>query len=183
MILSEPQPRGYEFYLNLVRCHCPDHASRELKGEKHVLEYSIQKAAVMISIEQWRARIGLFNCKQCSGFLSSFVSPPSSSRSRHRQRRPWNVVQWLGTLFSVTVDSFSFLPATKDHPPVNTTSLPECSSSSTSSSSVSIGTSETQVFSLRRSLLRDLLIVLLIAIVSQQLIISGDIETNPGPTR
>ena len=147
----------------------------------------------MISTEQWRARIGLFNCKQCSGFLSSFVSPPSrppspssSSRSPHRQRSPWNVVQWLRTLLSVIVDSFSFLPATKDHS-LTTTSLPECSSSSSSiSSSVSIGMSESpsgEVFSLRRSLLRDLLVILLIAIISQQLIISGDIETNPGPTR
>ena len=142
----------------------------------------------MISIEQWRARIGLFNCKQCSGFLSSFVSPPSFSRSRHRQR---SVVQWLRTFSSVIVDSFGFLPAFKDHP-LTTTSLPECSSSfsSSSSSSVSISTSEGmsespsgEVFSLRRSLLRDLLIILLIAIISQQLIISGDIETNPGPTR
>ena len=139
----------------------------------------------MISIQQWRARIGLFNCKRCAGFLFSFVSPPSSSI-----RRPWNVadVRWLQTLrlLYMIVDVDSFVPDIKDHPLTTTmTSLPECSSSSISSS-VSIGTSGSssgEKFLLRRSLLRDLLIVLLIAIISQQLIISGDIETNPGPTR
>ena len=36
---------------------------------------------------------------------------------------------------------------------------------------------------MRHSLLREVLVILLIAIISQQLIISGDIETNPGPKR
>ena len=36
---------------------------------------------------------------------------------------------------------------------------------------------------MRHSLLREVLVILLIAIFSQQLIISGDIETNPGPKR
>ena len=135
----------------------------------------------MISIEQWRARIGLFNCKRCSGFSSSFFLP----FSRHRQRRPaWNVVRWLRTqsLLSVNVDSGSFgfcLLPIKDHL-LTSTCLPECSFSSVSTGSSG---STSSVFSLRRSLLRDTLIILLIAITSQQLIISGDIETNPGPTR
>ena len=59
------------------------------------------------------------------------------------------------------------------------------SSSSSSSSSSSAECSRDSVFQYHSPQLRDVLILLLtvIAVISQLLIISGDIETNPGPIR
>ena len=147
----------------------------------------------MISIDLWRARIGLFNNKRPrgrSGFRSSFFF--ASFHNCHRK----NVRTQDSTY---TVDSFSSSsssvlvaeerPTTDDrsshHTCTSTVSFDSQrnhSSSSTAATTSSFSsTAGGGLFSLRRSLLGDVLIILLIAIISQQLIMSGDIETNPGP--
>ena len=146
----------------------------------------------MISIEQWRACIGTFNCKRgYSGFLSSLFS--SSSYYYYQPRKRRNASRELSSTAETSLSANSLSP---DHEKQSATllqantvtlkrSFPTITnvtkiSSSSSSSSLSGG-----LLSLRSSLLREvfviLLMVLLIAIVFQQLIISGDIETNPGP--
>ena len=157
----------------------------------------------MISIEQWRARIGTFNCKRgYSGFLSSLFS--SSSYYYYRPRKRRNASREVATCARVTstsscssYSSSGLLPAEQHLPlyPAQTQGpvhdainqhLPACTSSPPSSPSSipppfsSLSLSPGSVFWLQHSLLRDALI-LLIAIIFQQLIISGDIETNPGP--
>ena len=155
----------------------------------------------MIPIDLWRARIGLFNCKCCSSFLSSLFSPSPCFSCHHRPPRerhkvvaeessiansptendhtshPSNLAS--NSLKEQTTSLKRQLPSTSfvtvASSPTRSTSITTTSSSSSSSLSVSLS-------SLRRSLLRDVLIILLIAIISQQLIVlSGDIETNPGP--
>ena len=139
----------------------------------------------MIPIDLWRARIGLFNCKRCSSIFLSSLFSPSPCFSFHRPSRKRHKV--------VTEDS----PTENDHTSHPSSTLasnslnlpgdPDLSATATSSSTASITTTSSSswsgsLFSLRRSLLRDVLIILLIAIISQQLIVlSGDIETNPGP--
>ena len=148
----------------------------------------------MISIEQWRACIGTFNCKRgYSGFLSSLFS--SSSYYYYQPRKRRNASRELSSTADTSLSANSLSP---DHEKQSATllqantvtlkrSFPTITnvtkiSSSSSSSSLSGG-----LLSLRSSLLREvfviLLMVLLIAIIFQQLIISGDIETNPGPKR
>ena len=146
----------------------------------------------MISIEQWRACIGTFNCKRgYSGFLSSLFS--SSSYYYYQPRKRRNASREFSSTAETSLSANSLSP---DHEKQSATllqantvtlkrSFPTITnvtkiSSSSSSSSLSGG-----LLSLRSSLLREvfviLLMVLLIAIIFQQLIISGDIETNPGP--
>ena len=148
----------------------------------------------MISIEQWRARIGTFNCKRgYSGFLSSLFSSSSYYYYQPRKRTCRNASRELSSTADTSLSANSLSP---DHEKQSATllqantvtlkrSFPTITnvtkiSSSSSSSSLSRG-----LLSLRSSLLREvfviLLMVLLIAIIFQQLIISGDIETNPGP--
>ena len=100
----------------------------------------------MISIELWRARIGLYNCKRFSSILSS-PSRCNHVYYEHRKRR--NTLQEEKIWEELTDESSA---------PLFLWSL-----------------------SLRRSLFRDVLIILVIAVVSQQLVISGDVEINPGP--
>ena len=144
----------------------------------------------MISIEQWRACIGTFNCKRgYSGFLSSLFS--SSSYYYYQPRKRSNLSRELSSTADTSLSANNTLPPEKHFPSANNhgftvtlehyfattaTSITKPTPSSSSSASSAGG-----VYSLRRSLLRDLLVILLIAIVSRQLIISGDIETNPGP--
>ena len=78
-----------------------------------------------------------------------------------------------GFLFAISIKQL--------HSPFHFTRL--YSSSSSSSSSSSFDHSRDNVFQCRSPQLRDVLIILLtvIAVIFQLLIISGDIETNPGP--
>ena len=156
----------------------------------------------MISVELWRARIGTFNNKRCSDCCSlSSLSPISSQCRRHRgstdisQEEPAEP-----TSMALTSSFSSSLLATKGqsqassstdhHYSVLTTSSSQlsCSSQSCDSGSFSVPSalgSSSSFFptsgSLLRSLLRDAVITLLIAIISQLLMVAGDIETNPGP--
>ena len=151
----------------------------------------------MIPIDLWRARIGLFNCKRCSSFLSSLFSPSPCFSCHHRPSRERHKV--------VTEDSSIANSPTEnsdDHSSNLTLSnclhlSGDCSplkeqitsppgppdySATASITTTPSPSSSVSLYSLRRSLLRDVLIILLIAIISQQLIVlSGDIETNPGP--
>ena len=151
--------------------------------------------AAMIPIDLWRARIGLFNCKRCSSFLSSLFSPSPCFSCHHRPSRERHKVVTANsptensddhrshssnlTLSNCLHLSGDFSPLkeqiTSPPGPPDYSATAAITTTSSPSSSVSLS-------SLRRSLLRDVLIILLIAIISQQLIVlSGDIETNPGP--
>ena len=152
----------------------------------------------MISLELWRARIGMFNNKCCSRcslsslLSSSFVS--SSANCRHRG----NLLQDKPPSSSEAQIAFcSSLPVTPDEQRETDRQLGDVSISlSSSCSSQDAFCSQTLSSSFRsssssyfpcdqmlphRSLLRDAVITLLIAIISQLLMIAGDIETNPGP--
>ena len=155
----------------------------------------------MIPIDLWRARIGLFNCKCCSSsLLSSLFSLSPCFSCHHHHHHPTHKRHKIVTEES----SIANPPTENDHTshPSNlvssslnlprdsspfplkeqTSSLKQFHSSSPTASSSSSSSWSGSLSSLRRSLLRDVLIILLIAIISQQLIVlSGDIETNPGP--
>ena len=155
-------------------------------------------AVIMISLELWRARIGTFNNKRCSGRSLSSLSS-SSLPSSHRCRRhtgSTNVSQEEPSIALASPSSSSLAIkeelqefSTDHHSVLTTSSTLSCSSqccdsgsftaSSLQSSSSFFPTSGT--CSLHRSLLRDAVIALLIAVISQLLMIAGDIETNPGP--
>ena len=141
----------------------------------------------MISIEQWRACIGTFNCKRgYSGFLSSLFS--SSSCYYYYQPRKRRNLSW--ELSSTADTSLSANSLSPDHEKQSATLLqtntvtpkrlfPTVTNvtkiiSSSSSSSLSGG-----LLSLLSSHLREvfviLLMVLLIAIIFQQLIISRSV--------
>ena len=150
----------------------------------------------MIPIDLWRARIGLFNCKRCSSsFLSSLFSPsPCFSCHHHPPRKRHKIVTEESSIAnSPTENDHTSHPSNLASISLNlsrdclpfplkkqiTSAPPDYSSITTTTCSSSWSGS---LSSLRRSLLRDVLIILLIAIISQQLIVlSGDIETNPGP--
>ena len=162
----------------------------------------------MISVELWRARIGTFNNKHCFGrSLSS--SPLASSAHSHRQthhgggstdfsrEEPSSVAltspssNTLATkeqsqeLSSTDYHSESISSSTSasQHRSQSRSQLTLCCSygSSFSSTSKSSSSSSPSSRDFHRSLLRDAVITLLIAIISQLLMMAGDIETNPGP--
>ena len=171
-----------------------------------------RRSTVMISIQLWRARIGLFDAKRRSGPRSSF-----SSGSPAKGGSPLSLV---------LLHEKSSIPPTAhspicDLPPGSSTDVPstdhnhehKCAFStetgSSSSSVVSISrdmhersavytnnkisaqlgsktvhsllSSMTDGLYLPSDLLKDSLVMLLVAIISQLLVLSGDIETNPGP--
>ena len=158
----------------------------------------------MISLELWRARIGTFNNKRCSGCslssLSSASSPSSSHCWRHRgstdfsqeePAEPTSVVLTSSSSSSLVAEEQSQAFPSADHHSVLTTSSSQLSCSSQSydsgcfSAPSALGSSSSffpTSGSLLRSLLRDSVITLLIAIISRLLLmVAGDIETNPGP--
>ena len=161
--------------------------------------------ATMISLELWRARIGTFNNKRtCSGCslssLSSSSLAPSTHCRRHRgsadvsQEEPSKALTSSSSCSSLAIKEQSQEFSSTDHHSVLTTSSTQptlsCSSQSCGSSSFTASSSlqssssffpTSGTCSLHRSLLRDAVITLLIAIISQLLMIAGDIETNPGP--
>ena len=145
----------------------------------------------MISVELWRARIGGFNRKNCSSeFLSSLFTQP-------RQYCTSSAAVVSSTLGlsnrssgSTTGQTEKHLTATlsAEHGFYSAISIKQLRSSSLSLSSFSFSSSDRSrdsVFQYHSPQLKDVLIILLtvIAVISQLLIISGDIETNPGPKR
>ena len=155
----------------------------------------------MISLELWRARIGTFNNKCCSGCSLSSLLSSSFASSSDNCRHNGNVLQDKPPSSSKAQISFcSSLPVTPDEQLETDRQLGDVSISAFSSSSPcsshdafysqtlssSFRSSSSSYFPcdqmfLHRSLLRDAVITLLIAIISQLLMIAGDIETNPGP--
>ena len=154
----------------------------------------------MIPIQLWRARIGLFNAKCCCG------GPRSSCSSRSMPSSCSTSLFELLQSHSLTIRDSPPGPYTRKHVP---SSDHDCAlagvssenSSSTSHKQSAIGHTGKQFSSRLRSravhsllsslptdrlylpgdLLRDAVVMLLIAIISQLLILSGDIEKNPGP--
>ena len=146
----------------------------------------------MISVEQWRARIGLFGTKHYSGFRSSLFSSYAPVTFRRGRREKSTSAQQE--------------PPT-DEPPSqhvgqpqvnvpgnqNTNPFPSAEKQSVVSlkdqQSWSLLSHFSRCFTflytglLKSSLLREALIrlVLLMAIISQLLVTSGDVEENPGP--
>ena len=131
----------------------------------------------MISVELWRATIGLSSSKCYSGFLSSLSCP-----------------------FPRVLNTYKFRSSTQEEPLASSTESHATPTSSAEKSSkeclvlpqqsllstflVRIPTSFLVSFSRSLHLLQDTLVRLVLAIlviISKSLIISGDIETNPGP--
>ena len=164
-------------------------------------------AATMISLELWRARIGSFNNKRCFRRSLSSLSSTSLASSSSNCRQNLSRDDLASSSIAQTSSSYSSLLVTVtpdeqlttghhlDHHAVSSSSNFLFSSTSNSSqdtfssrtSSSSFWSSSSSFpcyqFFLHRSLLRDAVITLLIAIISQLLMIAGDIETNPGPKR
>ena len=154
----------------------------------------------MIPIQLWRARIGLFNAKCHSGPRSS---PLNSEALLEKSSIP-------STAHSPKCDS-SPEHSTIKHVPSSNLKHKRAFSAENSSSAVVVDkcieheqqsaerkncsarkpgseaayfllfSLNTDMLYLSSDLLRDAVVMLLIAIVSQLLILSGDIETNPGP--
>ena len=144
----------------------------------------------MISVELWRARIGLFNSKGYSAFLSSLFSSYIPFKFHRRRKRERNATQDPSTA-SQSSSRASINSSTQEEPLQISTS-PHSASIITSSAVSSLQQSLLSLFCssfsqvrglLNRCLLREALVrlVLLIVIISQALVISGDVETNPGP--
>ena len=136
----------------------------------------------MISIELWRSRISLFNNKRCFGFLSSsFSSSLCSYRKRTRnlsRKHSLFTVDACSPLQAENQSSATFLDGSTFSSSFSCSPAATTTTSTTTSSSSFCGVVLLYYHSL--DLLKDILIFLLI--ISQQLIIlSGDIETNPGP--
>ena len=162
----------------------------------------------MISVELWRARIGTFNNKRCSDCSLSSLSSSSFASSHchqtHHGGGSTNVSREEPSPVALTSPSSNTL-ATKeqsqefsstDHHSTSSSTSPSqsrtaqltlstsCSYGSSfmaSSFSSTSSSSSPSPCDFHRSLLRDAVITLLIAIISQLLMIAGDIETNPGP--
>ena len=156
----------------------------------------------MISVELWRARIGTFNNKRCSG-CSLSSSSLTFSRCRRQtdhgggstdaSREEPSFVVALASLSSNTLatkeqsqefsstdhHSESISSSTSASQSRSLLTLPCCSYGTSFSKSSSSSSPSSR--DLHRSLLRDAVITLLIAIISQLLMIAGDIESNPGP--
>ena len=142
----------------------------------------------MISVELWRARIGGFNRKNCSSeSLSSLFTQP-------RQYCTSSAAVVSSTLglsnrsSGSTTGQHSTATLSAEHGFYSAISIKQLRSSSLSLSSFSSSSSDRSrdsVFQYHSPQLKDVLIILLtvIAVISQLLIISGDIETNPGPKR
>ena len=152
----------------------------------------------MISVELWRARIGTFNNKRCSGCSLSSSSLASShcQRQTHHgggstdsKEEPSSIALTSPSSSTLaTKEQSQEFSSTDHHSTTYTTSASQsrtaqltlcCSYGSSFSKSSSFSFPSPR--DLHRSLLRDAVITLLIAIISQLLMIAGDIETNPGP--
>ena len=158
----------------------------------------------MIPIELWRARIGAFNNKRsrsrCSVSSASTQAYVFFHWTRHRfrniSREEHSELQAHISPLASPPPALS-LPAEERSPRAIETVVPESSArssgdlgrdalsssspSSSSSFSMSLFSSFGELCFLHCSLLRDAFIALVIAIISQLLIMAGDVETNPGP--
>ena len=140
----------------------------------------------MISIEQWRARIGLFNCKRLRTATPSSVtlSPLFSfliiiSPQGHSSPTPTTTDERPSSTSDFPTHTSSNGPVSKQTHEVActcSTLTSQAAATSTLSSSRVSG-----LFLLRRSVFKSVLMILVIAVISQLLVISGDVETNPGP--
>ena len=148
----------------------------------------------MISVELWRARIGLFNSKRYSGFLSSLFSSYVPFKFHRRRKRSSNVdtEEDLEQPYSAarppppaSNSSGTGTPSPPDESPGVCSRKPGVCSRNQESARSRLSFSWSSLFPrglLSGCLLREALrLVLLISIISQVLIISGDVETNPGP--
>ena len=134
---------------------------------------AIIDGGAMISVELWRARIGLFNSKRYSAgsssslFLLSFVSFKfHRRRKRHRSSYVDTREKPLPTAASHSPPPYA--------PPI---SYPSSTSSPAAEETLIVSSLQQSLPSL--SFLRG--VILLIAIIYQVLMTSGDVETNPGP--
>ena len=145
----------------------------------------------MISVELWRARIGLFNSKGYSAFLSSLFSSYIPFKFHRRRKRERNATQDPSTA-SQSSSRASINTNTDSSTQLQTSKSPHSANIITSSGVSSLQQSLLSLFWFSFSQVRGLLsscllrealvrLVLLIVIISQALIISGDVETNPGP--
>ena len=158
----------------------------------------------MIPIQLWRARIGLFNSKchfaghssrSSSSALFEKSSIPSSAHSPKGDSSPEPSAVEYVLSSDDEHKSRAAVPSAENSPSEYTTALfrstcivqqpADRSSCSTrklgSSHTVYSLLPSTDVLYLPRDLLRDAVAMLLIVIVSKLLVLSGDIETNPGP--
>ena len=151
----------------------------------------------MIPIQLWRVRIGLFNAKCCCGGPRSSRSTPSSCSS--------SLFELLQS-HSLTIRDSPPGPSTLKHVASSDHDYVLAGFSSQNSSSTShkqsaiahtgkqfsarlrsrtvhslLSSLPTDRLYLPSDLLRDAMVMLLIAIISQLLVLSGDIEENPGP--
>ena len=138
----------------------------------------------MISIEQWRARIGLFNCKRLRTATPSSVtlSPLFSfliiiSPQGHSSPTPTTTDERPSSTSDFPTHTSSNGPASKQTHEVACT----CSTLTSQAAATSTLSSSRGLFLLRRSVFKSVLMILVIAVISQLLVISGDVETNPGP--
>ena len=153
----------------------------------------------MIPIQLWRARIGLFNAKCHSGprssttsstLLEKFSAIPLTAHSPIRDSSPEQST--IKHVLSSNKRAFSAENSSSEYPTVlvDTCIKQQQSTDGKTYSDRKLGSRtvysllssvNTDVLYLPSDLLRDAVVMLLIAIVSQLLILSGDIETNPGP--
>ena len=131
----------------------------------------------MISVELWRATIGLSSSKCYSGFLSSLschFSLYDSYKFQRRKRSSGNVPQLSRSPPHVVPPTSSLRPVVEESIPIQQ-----------SLRSLSFFIHDVHYsFHCSLHLLQDTLVRLVLAIlviISQSLIISGDIELNPGP--
>ena len=132
------------------------------------------RAAEMIPVELWRTRIGLFNCT---------VSCSSSSALNHSPSAVPPVTPLRGTRRK---KSFRIcIPSDLDHlqesEPSEYPILPTSPLSSSSFLSAPPCIDSTRLFLLLNISVYVARNLLIIAVICQLLMTSGDIETNPGP--
>ena len=166
----------------------------------------------MISIQLWRARIGLFDAKRHSGPCSSFSSgspakgspfgssslvllhekssipptahspicdlPPGSSTDKHVPSTDHNHEHKC----AFSTETYSTVSISRDmHERSAVYTNSKISAQLGSKTVHSLLSSMTDGLYLPSDLLKESLVMLLVAIISQLLVLSGDIETNPGP--
>ena len=171
----------------------------------------------MISIQLWRARIGLLDAKRHSGPRSSFSSgspakgsplhgssslvllhknssipptahspicdlPPGSSTDKHVPSTDHNHEHKCAFSTETGSSSSSVVSISRDMHERSAVYTNSTISAQLGSKTVhSLLSSMTDGLYLPSDLLKDSLVMLLVAIISQLLVLSGDIETNPGP--
>ena len=133
----------------------------------------------MVTIDVWRARIGLFNCKQLS--IASLQLSTVCRGYRHRTRCRKRKFMKIASQEDMTASSCILAPSCA-HTETSTDRPRRDHFFLCADVFLSLYNSRgSDMCSLRRSFLRDVFVLLVIAVISQQLVISGDVELNPGP--